>query len=192
MRSMMAIAGALLLTACGSSAASDGVASLEVADTSVTTVVDVGEVDTEVAFMELAACLREEGVDAADPTVDADGNVQPPAINGERPPRDEMQEAFAACSEILEGATLGFREVDQTELQDSLLEYAQCMRDNGFDMADPDLTALGAGRGTGGPFGELDRTDPEFVAADATCSEILGTLGEPRGGGNPPQGEESQ
>ena len=61
-----------------------------------------------------------------------------------------------ACGELLEGATLGFREgFDRTELEDTLVEYAACMRENGYDMPDPDFSGSGAGPGAGPGGGAL-------------------------------------
>ncbi|GAG42818.1 unnamed protein product, partial [marine sediment metagenome] len=43
-------------------------------------------VSDEEAILAFAACLRDEGIDVDDPTVDADGNLRPPR------PRDIAQE----------------------------------------------------------------------------------------------------
>jgi hypothetical protein len=67
------------------------------------------------------------------------------------------------------------------------------MRDNGYDMDDPDFSSFGPGAegepaegARVGPFGEIDQDDPDFVAANEACGEILGGLprvpGQGRGG----------
>jgi hypothetical protein len=105
-----------------------------------------------------------------------------------------MQVARQACSEYLEGIALGFEGRDTTEFQDTLLEYASCMRENGYDMPDPDLSGFqpGSGQGGGGGiFGGLeDRSDPTFIAADEVCRDIFvdsgfGSRGGGGGGGTP-------
>lgn len=65
---------------------------------------------------------------------------------------------------------------------DALLAYAQCMRENGYPMDDPDLSR--SGPGSGGAFGDLDRDDPKFQEADDVCRpETLGDGGFGGGGG---------
>lgn len=189
MKSLVAlIAACIFLTACGgTTVASAEVASLEDVDLAVAGESDDAAVDTEAAMLAMAECMREEGVDVADPEVDENGNVLPPRpTDPDNVDREAIREAREACSEFLEGVELGFQDLDQTELQDTLLEYAACMRDNGIDMPDPDLAALGGGPGQGpegGPFGELDRTDPDFLAAQEACEVILGDVGVPGPGG---------
>ncbi len=194
----------LLATACGGSGDDDaGVASLETADTTATDTLDddPGEVvDAEEAMLAFAACMRDSGIDIEDPTVDADGNVQfggirRTALDSGDIDREELETAMASCQEDLEGVALGFggrSDIDQTELQDTMVEYAACMRDNGYDMDDPDLSKIGSGGGGdgGGPFGQIDRTDPDFVSAQEVCEDILGGL-PGSGGGRAPGGDGS-
>ncbi len=204
---MLLFALGLVATACGGSVADAGVASLETTDTTVASdAVATGdvEVDAEQAMLDLAACLRDNGVEIEDPTVDASGNVQfgglrgAPAADGGEIDREAFRAAMDQCQESLEGVALGFGgrgEIDVTELQDTMVEYAACMRDNGYDMDDPDLTNSGPGSGGeagagggGGPFGDIDRDDPDYLAAQEVCGDILGGLpggglGRP-GGGN--------
>jgi hypothetical protein len=55
------------------------------------------------------------------------------------------------------------------EAVDRLAEFAQCMREAGFDMPDPDAT---------GPFEESENDEkksPEFVATYEQCADGLGT-----------------
>lgn len=179
----------LAASACGAAAAgsesaslagSGDVASLGDGDTAEGEAGTTGEVDTEVQMLAFAECIRGEGFDIDDPTVDADGNVLLPRPNttstqGQGPP-EGFAEARDACAEHLEGVELGFQRGDQTELQDEFLEFAACMRENGFDLPDPDLSD-GGGRGL---LREVDQNDPAYQAAFANCDDILGGFG--RGG----------
>lgn len=73
---------------------------------------------------------------------------------------------------------------DQSEVQDAMLEYAECMREHGIDMPDPEFDGDGGGMviqggpgsgeggSTGGPGGGALDSD-EFEAADEACSEIM-------------------
>ncbi len=198
---VLLLALGLIVAACGGSDESDsGVATLETGDTVAAVEqsdVDADEeVDAEQAMMALAACLRDEGLDIQDPTVDADGNVRFGGLRGgggedaaAAVDRETMRTAMNACQEQLEGVALGFggRDFDITELQDTLVEYAACMRDNGYDMPDPDFSSFGPGSGEPGeggrgPFGAVDFDDPDFLSAQQACEDVLGGLRAPGSG----------
>lgn len=183
---------ALVATACGGSAdADDGVASLDgsvildgATDTTVATMTE------EEALLAFTACLRDAGVDIDDPTVDAEGNLQigrpnagAGAAGGDTGNFD--REAFRAareeCDDFLEGVALGFRDTDRTEIEDQLLEFAACVRENGYQMDDPDFSGTPGQGGGGGPFGGIDLEDPAFVAASEACQDALPGFG-PGGG----------
>jgi hypothetical protein len=169
---------ALTAGACSSGADTGGVASLEESQEQSESV--AAELTQEEALLAFTECVREQGLDIPDPTVDADGNVRLPRPMSEASSEAERQafrEAMSACEEYLEGVTMGFEQRDTTEFRDQLFEYAQCMRDNGYDMPDPDFSATmvpGSGGGPGGGvFGSLDRDDPAFQEAQAACEEYL-------------------
>lgn len=183
---------ALVATACGGSAgADDGVASLDdTAALDAAPVTSAPAVSQEEALLAFTACLRDQGIDVPDPTMDADGNLRlarPNTAPGDPGfDRETFRAAREACAEHLEDVTLGFRGEDRTEIEDQLLEFAACMRDNGYDMPDPDFNATGQG---GGPFGPIDRRDPEFQAAAEQCGDILAGFGPGgRGAGGRGQG----
>ncbi|MFQ5555086.1 MAG: hypothetical protein ACE5GC_06925 [Acidimicrobiia bacterium] len=153
-----------------------------------------GATDEE-ALLGFVACMREAGVDLEDPTVDAEGNLRIGGLRGRGPganqgdiDRDAIRAGFEGCRELLEGAALGFGAQDRTELADQLLVFAACMRDNGFDMPDPDLTFTpDPGRG-GGPFGIVDRDDPAFQPALEACGDNLPGVGRFGGRRSPGDG----
>jgi surface antigen len=168
-----------VLAGCGSDRDSPGVASLNGASTAPSASAAAG--DQEQQALKLAACLRENGApDFPDPTVDADGSVHfefPASVD-----RTKLRPAFQACRQYAEGLNLGRGGVDRTQLQDALVKYAQCMRANGYQMADPDLSG---GTGTppqGGPFAEIDRDDPAYRAAHPKCEQHLAQLPSAAGG----------
>jgi hypothetical protein len=195
---VLAMALATLVAACSGDSAGDGVASLEVDDTvaaadtaapstSTTEAAEAG-VDQEQAMLDFAACMRENGIEMSDPSVDSDGNVQfgslRSLVEGDVD-RDAMEAAREACIGDLEGVGLTFRENrDRTGEQDAFLEFAICMRDNGFDMPDPDFSNTGPGGDGKGPFGEIDLEDPDFIAAMEPCRAFLAGTG-PSGQGPP-------
>ena len=151
----------------------------------------------EERLLRFADCMRENGVDFPDPVVEADGSVQfgfrPGAGGGGRLQelaRDpDLPAAREACEGLLEGLSFGpgSGNFDTTELQDTLLEFARCMRAKGVDMGDPDLSNFGPGGDDdgpgGGPFGgAIDFGDPDVAAALAVCQEEV-NIGRFAGGG---------
>jgi hypothetical protein len=207
---------ALLLSACGGGGGGgkdSGVASL--ADGSTASASESAADDKETSEEQTLAwvqCMREQGLDIADPTVDSDGNL---VLGGPRPgggggtagsanaqpvDRDAFSKATENCGNPPQTAG-GFSQEDRQAAQDSLLKMAQCLRDAGFDVADPDFSSQGPGGApTGnssssgnasqarGPFGDLDMNDAKVQAAFTTCQAEVGTTfrvgrGAPAGGG---------
>ena len=128
-------------------------------------------VDPEEAFREYAACMREHGVEMADPGTDGGGAI---TIGGDAFDVEALEEAGKACDPLLEGA---FGEFEMTpemeaEIRDQELALAQCMRANGVeDWPDPDAS--------GATMIELGDVDPDTVnAAMEVCSEdVFGSTG---------------
>lgn len=196
---LAAAAAALLLAACGTAETDDGVVSLETDTTTAIAVQDTNEATAEdmtdeESLLLFAACMRENGFAMEDPTVDSDGNLQlrrPANSQDEGFDFDTARAALAECEYLLDGVNLGFRGADATELEDDLLAWASCMRDNGYDVDDPDFTAFGPGGGGDGPggggggrFGDIDLDDLDFQVAQAVCEDLLpGFGGFRRGGG---------
>ncbi|MEX2651918.1 MAG: hypothetical protein WD473_05685 [Acidimicrobiia bacterium] len=201
MRFRALFALAVLFAACSGSAAGtdDSVASLD--DSTATTLAEA-TADPEAAAIAFTECMRENGVEMEDPTVDADGNVLPGGPTDLPDPEDggqaqagpgqlgeDLQAAFEECGDLLGGTAFGFTPEDQTELQDQLLALAQCLRDQGLDVADPDLSnppggGPQEGPQEGGPFG-IDFQDPEVQAAMDQCQEFMPNFGGGPGGGGP-------
>lgn len=208
------------LVACsGSDSADNQVATL--ADDQTAAVDDSGAGDDEVTEEELldwTQCLRDQGVDVPDPEVDSDGNLvlggprrgdsssdddgstnaddQQPAFD-----RDDMEAAGEVCGDPPMQGPGGFSEEDRQEMQDAALEFAQCLRDQGIDVADPDFSQQGPGGDPGagrdnastddgqdaaprGPFGDVDLDDPEVQAAWESCQDSSGSA-FPGGPGGP-------
>ena len=171
---LLAVAAGLTLTACSTSTDGTQVASLQGAGTS--TADSAGtSASTEAELLAYVQCIRDQGVDIADPTVDADGNLTlggggPGSGSGTGTPtidHDALLAAQDVCGEVPTGA-FGSAIRDTTEFQDAALAFVQCMRDEGIDVADPDFSTT-SGPGGGGMLGDVDRTDPAVIAALETC-----------------------
>ena len=95
----------LILVACGSD--SNDVPSLNTDDTQrveSTAAVEEEPLDDEAKMMAFVQCMRDEGIEFLDPTVDSEGNVQRPELaEGVAVSREEMGAAYEACSHHPEG-----------------------------------------------------------------------------------------
>jgi len=80
-------------------------------------------------------------------------------------PGPDAQETAAPASEDLDG-------------EEAMLEWAQCMRDNGIDMDDPQFGADGGrfGFGPGGAAADFDPLSTEFQTAMEACGNVLEAL----------------
>jgi len=79
-------------------------------------------------LLEMAQCMRDKGIDVSDP--DANGNIQFP----------ETDAAYAAaeeCQQIV-GPAPGTEDLSNPETQQDLVQAAQCLRDAGYDVPDPE------------------------------------------------------
>ncbi|MGL5863933.1 MAG: hypothetical protein ACRCY9_22045 [Phycicoccus sp.] len=173
-----------VLTACGSEeSSSGGVAAIDEGGGSASSSSSASPSasgDAEQQLLDYVECLRGEGLDVPDPTVDAEGNLtlRPQGGAGGGQPqidRDQFQKAQETCGQPPEGA-LGIDEQDRSELEDAALEFAKCMRGEGIDVPDPDFSQGGPGGGGGGqgPFGDLNTDDPKVAAAVEKCQSAFG------------------
>jgi len=155
---------AATLAACGSSAS--------------------GESDTaeqEEARLEFAECMRENGVDMPDPQPGQAGVIiggtkgpggKATGINPEDP---TTKKALAACEDKLGDAGQKMSPEEEEEFKEKALAFAECMRENGIDMPDPQFDGEGkvkmriGGLGNGGPSPE----SPAFQQAQEACEDEM-------------------
>ncbi|MEA3511867.1 MAG: hypothetical protein U9R51_10575 [Actinomycetota bacterium] len=171
---------ALLVAACSSGDDAGKVASLASAEDS--PIIDVADpIDDEQALIEFSACMRDQGMDFPDPIVDADGYPRFDFADPEEIDRDALFVAGEACRDHLEGVVLGLPDFDTAEFNDTFLEYATCMRENGFEEIPDriDLTAIMRGEEL-----SIDPTDPDFIVADEQCRDIFAEFRAGIGRGN--------
>jgi hypothetical protein len=177
---------ALALAACsGATAAPSGVATIDgtpspSGDAAASPSASVSPEDAMLAF---ARCMREHGVDMPDPQVA--GNGQDGAIRvdlGDTDP-STLQAAQEACDELLQQAGVGPRGSISPEAMDRVVEFAECMREHGIDMPDPQTNGGGImiGGGPGSDGGGIDPSSPEFQDAQEACQDLLPGFG-PDGG----------
>jgi hypothetical protein len=156
MRWFVVVALALVLSACSQSDEDPGVASAGGAETGTETSVTP---DAQ-AFTE---CMRDNGVDMADPDPDTGQPEFDPEVVG----TEAFQTAMDACQELMPA---GVREpADPGEL-DQYQAFAECMRENGLpDFPDPQP----GGEGGLFPNSGADRNSPEFQQATEACGHLL-------------------
>jgi hypothetical protein len=164
----LAVVLALALTACGGGGDGKGVASLN-PTTGQTTTGDegsgrTGKQDAQDAALDYARCMREHGVDMADPV---NGRLE---LKTKRGDQRKMEEAQKACRHILEDAMPPLSEEQQAEMREAALDFAKCMRDHGVDMPDPTFKDGGMlMRMPEGTKGD----DPKVQDAQKACQPIL-------------------
>ena len=153
---------ALLTAACGSddSSAAADIATLESETSSAAEEttgatsddsVDDADLSPDEAALAFSACMRDEGLDFPDLSLDADGNIELRSAFQDVDPRAEgFQEAIEVCGEILQQST-GFGGgnpgafLESPEMQDALLAFSECVRDEGYDVGDLTLERLARG-----------------------------------------------
>ena len=176
-RASFLIVLALVVAACGGAdEPAGGVASLEdgTVDLSTTTATPT---TADEALLEFSQCMRDEGIPLPDIAVDADGApiLDPALLDTIDVQSDEFNDAFETCQPILAASQAFNVDIDpelQALIMDQLFEFAQCMRDNGFDDF-PDPNEISAG---GPPFPIsvfAQFNDPDFEASIEECQRNL-------------------
>jgi hypothetical protein len=147
----------LLLAACGgSSSAASKVATLSSGDpTGGATTTTISAKDAQDKILAYAACMRTNGVNMADPTFDANGNMTGGGLgrdSGVDRRSTAFQTAQKACGSLIQGVNLfGNRRgnFDPTVLQAAFNDFTACLRTNGL----PNVKDITFGRGAGGNGG---------------------------------------
>ncbi len=141
---------------------------------------------------EFAECMRDEGFNIPDPELNADGTVdfsamrqsifQDPKFN---PQNRRTSTALQSCLPLLQNATFARarQPENDVELQDNLLEFAQCIRDKGYDIPDPDFSN-GPRAAMGSLFQDI-RRDEDLQESIRTCADEFMSGRGPRGAGSP-------
>ncbi len=157
---VMLAAFALLAAACsgGEAGAATEIATLESTESSDADAGTAAAIaDPDDAALAFSACMREEGVDFPDLSVDAEGNIElRDAFQSVDRNADGFREAVEACNSLLGDTAFGGRgaALESPEVQDGLLAFSDCVRDAGYDVGD--LTLGGGPGGQGGGQGDGD------------------------------------
>jgi hypothetical protein len=151
---------------------------------------DATDAERQDAMLKFAKCMREQGIDMADPTFDADGkggvSIGVDSKKGDGPPTQidekKMDAADKKCQHFMDdvmGDAPQMSPEEQAKFRDQQLDYAKCMREHDIDMADPQIEFDGNKTKimSGGPGKDAPHFDPEsakFKAANEACQSKLG------------------
>lgn len=156
----------------------------------------------ETAAFRFAACMRAHGVNLPDPQTVSNGGGSSRVFKatpapGEQlpdPSSSQFQAAQRACRSLLpNGGQMSPQQ--QAQARQNALKFAQCMRQHGIDLPDPQSSGPGGGGGlvingvSVGGAGGINPEDPKFQAAQRACQSVLGNANQgfsmqaPGGGG---------
>ena len=183
----------ILISACSASEDSQGVVSTKdlSSDTTVTTIVE--ETAQEVVSIEdaqllLARCLRENGYDITDPknNESLQSVLRPVFLAADQKGREELFETIQTCAEendIPLGGTADFENPEEVaDTLDTELEFAQCLREKGIDVEDPNaetpLRSILIGLVQSGQY-----LEDQIREAAGECFDDLGLEPPQQGGG---------
>lgn len=179
----MAVALLALAAGCGQQDDTAGVASVKGTGTTGTTGTTAqasagptASVDPEEQGRKFAQCMRDHGVDMPDPDSDGGGGVKI-RVDAKGDP-SKVDKAMQACRSLSPFGQKG-REMTP-EQQEKARAFAQCMRDNGVDMPDPDFSGGGIGLRIGGPNSKIKPDDPKLKKAMEACRDKMGPIGVPK------------
>jgi hypothetical protein len=155
----------LAVAACGGGGSSDGVASLSGSDKTTTTNANRGG-DRLAAELNWARCMRQQGINIADPK--PDGGIDEQLPTGMRKNDPRFRAAEQACKRHLPDGGQG-QPPTAAQLQEALA-FTRCMRQHGINLPDPQITADGIGQ----QWPErAERETPKFRAAQQACERAV-------------------
>ena len=182
-----------LISACSASDDSQGVVSTKdlSSDTTVTTIVEETAqevVSVEDAQLLLARCLRENGYDITDPknSESLQSVLRPVFLAADQKGREELFETIQTCAEendIPLGGTADFENPEEVaDTLDTELEFAQCLREKGIEVEDPNaetpLRSILIGLVQSGQY-----LEDQIREAAGECFDDLGLEPPQQGGG---------
>ena len=183
----------VLFSVCSSPEDSEGVVSTNdlSSDTTVTTIAE--EVVEEVVSIEdaqllLARCLRKNGYDITDPknNESLQSVLRPVFLAADQIGREELFETIQTCAEendIPLGGTADFENPEEVaDTLDTELEFAQCLREKGIEVEDPNaetpLRSILIGLVQSGQY-----LEDQIREAAGECFDDLGLEPPQQGGG---------
>lgn len=194
---VLAIVAALAVAGCGgSSGSSSSSSSSEASSTGASSEAGGPPSGGFEISEETRSCLKEQGVELPEPGQGGElpEGAEPPSggpPEGGAPPSfggaqgKKMQEAFKECGVEMpeggQGKPGGAPDMNSAAFRESLKKYVACVRENGYELPEPNLS----GEGPVFDESEVNQEDPEFKAASEKCQSLLGGAGS---SGSSPEG----
>jgi hypothetical protein len=130
-----------------------------------------GSTSLEDGILAFARCMREHGIDMADPKPGPGGGQGFLQIGGTAAPQQRLEAANSACQALLpKGPGLSPKQIQ--DMAESSVRFARCMREHGVDLPDPKIGGDGsltiAVGGAGGS--PINPTGPAFQKAQRACA----------------------
>jgi hypothetical protein len=184
--------GVLALASC-SKASDAGIAHLSTSSNP-TASASPSTKNSEAQALAFAKCMRDNGVDFPDPTVDANGNLsfagafRQAQSGGLNPSNTTFQSAMTACRTLMNGLSLGGGRAggafDSTAIQAAMLTYTTCLRTQGLNVGDITFNGpglRGAGSGTGSTSGSTSGSNaqPTVRPSDGPPAGVAQDGGDP-------------
>jgi len=128
-----------------------------------------------------AQCMRQHGVNVPDPGPNGSISVQRgsdtagkvggvTAGGGVDPQSQQFQDAMNACKRYQPTGAQGAGPPSQ-QMLDNAAKFAQCMRDHGVPMEDPQVS--GGGVRVGGGSNSIDPSSDQFKQAQQACQHYM-------------------
>jgi hypothetical protein len=156
----------LALSACGGSSSPPGIATAQNGPTASANPSASGAAGRG-SPLKFAQCMRQHGVQMEDP--DSSGRITIKANSGTQGTIDAAQKA---CRQFEPGGGKGAGKGMSKQDQAKFLKFAQCMRQHGVQMADPDFSGGGVKTRIQGNRGDVvDKA--KIDAAQKACSSVL-------------------
>jgi hypothetical protein len=126
---------------------------------------------TKKAMLQFSQCMRDHGVNMPDPTFSEGGaRVTMREEKGADP--DKQRKAEQACKSYQDKIKPPpVSEEQEKKMKEAALKNAQCMRDHGIDMPDPQFGEGGRMSQKIGPSSGIDPTSQKFQAAMKACQK---------------------
>ncbi|WP_112138630.1 hypothetical protein [Glycomyces dulcitolivorans] len=171
---------ALSAAACGDDADTGGVASVD-GDATESASEEAEDLDGFEEALAYSECMRDNGIaDFPDPEQNGDGGVGLSLPEGTDPESEDFKAAEEACEDLMPGPD-GTETIDP-EVYEALLDYSECMRENGVPGF-PDPEPNGGIMMNGDELG-VEMDSQEMKDAQEACEDL-----QPQGPGPGPSND---
>jgi hypothetical protein len=172
----------LALAACGEAAKGPEVASADGATPSPS----ASNASQQGDPVKWAECMRKYGIQVEVPSGGGGGGAL--RVKGKAGQEGKMEEAQEACRQFAPSGGPGDGKPMSKEDQEKFLKFAQCMRDNGIPMADPEFEGGGVRMKINGDARTPKLDDAKVEAAQKKCQSFAPEPPDGAGQGGGPAG----